>query len=183
MPLPAAPNHADITNQELTSQLPSSGNTTQGQLFVDVKLVNTIPNAFGYGYGYRGGQGGGTIKFWFRYTPPSIAGEYSAALKVFFEDVERAASTANFVIVKPFASNDVQSRATIYPRSNTEALTRDEVVVRAWVSESVIGNVVSATVDPGLLNANRQQMDRITQFHPAILKKWGIDVNAPKMAT
>ena len=43
----------------------------------------------------------------------------------------------------------------------------------------MIRNVVSATVDPGLLNANRQQMDRITQFHPAILKKWGIDVNAP----
>ena len=58
VPLPAAPNHADITNQELTSQLPSSGGTTQGQLFVDVKLVNTIPNAFGYGYGYRGGTGG-----------------------------------------------------------------------------------------------------------------------------
>ncbi len=179
VPLPTPPNYIEIIGQELTSQLPTSGGQRQGQLFSDVVLNNTQPDAFGYGYGYRGKQGGGVIEVDFGYTPPSIAGKYRAEIKVFFEDTERAAGTTDFVIVPPFTRDQVQARETLYPRSNPAALTRDLILIRVSVDEDVIDDVVSVTVDPGLLNPNRQEMDRITDFHPAILKKWGIDPAQP----
>lgn len=170
LPLPVAPDYASIESFDLTVQLP------QGQLFVDVALVNVVPDAFGFGYGYQGGQGGGSIDFAIRYTPSAIAGGYQAVLRVLFEDTVRALSSTQFIILKPFSSDQVQALATIYPRSDTEALSRDLVVLRARISDEVAEHLVSVTVDPGLLGPTTRSMDRTSQFHPAMLAKWGIAV-------
>ena len=115
LPLPAAPNHTAISDEELTSQLPDNGGSDQGLLFVDVELVNASADAFGYGYGYRGLKGGGKVKFVIRYTPPSLAGDYSAVFRVYFQDTLRASSITEFVVLAPFSSSQVRSRTTVYP--------------------------------------------------------------------
>ena len=171
--LPVAPDYASIESFDLTVQLPL------GQLFVDVALVNVVPDAFGFGYGYQGGQGGGSIDFAIRYTPSAIAGGYQAVLRVLFEDTVRALSSTQFIILKPFSSDQVQALATIYPRSDTEALSRDLVVLRARISDEVAEHLVSVTVDPGLLGPTTRSMDRTSQFHPAMLAKWGIAIEDP----
>ena len=60
LPLPASTGDP-VIDRELTDQI------TQGQLFVDAKLVRLVPDAFGYGYGYRAIGGKGFIKFTLRY--------------------------------------------------------------------------------------------------------------------
>jgi len=177
LPLPVSPNFSAIAFQELTAQLPvDATGDTQGLLFVDVSLIQTIPDAFGYGYGYRGGSGGGSIKFTVRYVPPAIAGTYNATVRAFsITGVELAASTTQFVVLPPFPAGSVVAAPTIYPISTGEALTRDLVVLQAKISADVAGSLVSVEVDPGLLNANIGTMDSISEFHPSILAKWGVD--------
>ena len=175
LPLPIGPNFDAIVFQELTTQLPVDGTgDTQGLLFVDVSLIQVIPDAFGYGYGFRGGQGGGSIKFILRYIPPVIAGTYNATVRVFsVTGAELAASSTQFVVLPPFPAGSVVAAPTIYPRSAGEALTRDLVVLQAKISDEVAGSLVSVEVDPGLLNPNKDTMDSMSEFHPSILAKVG----------
>ena len=65
------------------------------------------------------------------------------------------------------------------PRSDTEALSRDLVVLRARISDEVAEHLVSVTVDPGLLGPTARSMDRTSQFHPAMLAKWGSAIEDP----
>ena len=180
LPLPTPPNYTAIEFFDLSDKLPELSGETQGLLFADVDLVQILPDAFGYGYGYRGQQGGGSIKFKIKYTPPGIVGTYRATVKVYNDEnaeigSETPTNTMDFIVVKPLPAGSVVARPTKYPRSSTEALSRDLVVLQAWVSPDIVGNVVSITVNPGLLNANTDTMDPVSKFHPAILAKWSID--------
>ena len=85
LPLPAAPNYVPVS-AELTDFLPKVNGNTQGKLVVDAELVQLLPDAFGYGYGYRGKLGGGKIKFTIRYIPPEIAGTYTATVAAYFDN-------------------------------------------------------------------------------------------------
>ena len=128
LPLPTAPNYTAIVGRELTSSLPESGGKPQGKLVVDVELVQLIPDAFGYGYWYRGKLGGGRIKITIRYIPPELAGTYVASVPPYFDGVSGRSrlappSTTEFKVVAPFVSGDVEALATMYPRGETAALT------------------------------------------------------------
>ena len=180
LPLPVPPDYADIVSQDLTQFLPKVHGSPQGTLFVDVAHVQTIPDAFGYGYGYRGGR----IKFTIRYRPPELAGTYRATVTTFFDlgggrNQLTSPSTTVFEVVPPFLADDVKALATAYLRGETEALSRDRVVLQAKVKDDVAPNVVSVTVDPGLLGPATLQMDRNTEFHQALKEKWGIGTNDP----
>ena len=146
---------------------------------MDVELAQTIPDAFGYGFGYRGGR----IKFTITYTPPELAGTYKATVAAFFDEgVTRfalAVDTTEFKVVPPLLTDDVVALSTVYPRGETEALSRDLVVLQAKVKDDVAPNVVSVTVDPGLLGPDPQQMDRTIEFHPSLREKWGLTPSDP----
>ena len=183
LPLPVAPTYAPVS-AELTEFLPKVNGSTQGKLVVDTELVQLSPDAFGYGYGYRGQRGGGKIKFTIRYIPPEIAGTYKATVTAFFDDSATsrsplAVNTTEFKVVPPIVSGDVKAVDTAYPRSETEALSRDLVVVQAKVKSDIAPNVVSVTVDPGILGPAPQEMDRNSAFHQALMEKWQIATNDP----
>ena len=48
------------------------------------------------------------------------------------------------------------------------------MVLRAKVKGDVAPNVVSVTVDPGLLGPATQEMDRTTEFHRSLREKWSL---------
>ena len=53
------------------------------------------------------------------------------------------------------------------------------MVLQAKVKGDVAPNVVSVTVDPGLLGPAAQTMDRNSAFHQALREKWGIATSDP----
>ena len=50
-------------------------------------------------------------------------------------------------------------------------------MLRADVSDDILGNVVSLTADPGLLSPSSDTMIPTSDFHPAIVAKWGVDAS------
>ena len=177
LPLPVAPDYLAIEFFDVTSGLPvDSTGDTQGLLFVDVQLVNVIGDDLGFGYGYRGQQGGGSIRFKIKYTPPQIAGTYQATLRLLdVNGAELANNTTNFVLLNQLAPGSAIALTTIYPRGATEAMSRDLVIVRADISDDVLWSVVSVTANLGLLGSGSATLDPVSKFHPAILAKWGVD--------
>ena len=186
LPLPVAPDYAPVS-AELTQFLPTVNGSTQGKLVVDAELVQLLPDAFGYGYGYRGKLGGGKIKFTIRYIPPEIAGTYRATVTAFFDDSPTSRtllappSTTEFKVVAPFVSGDVKALATMYPRGETAALSRDLVVLQAKVKDDVAPNVVSVTVDPGLLGPAAQEMDRNQRLPSGVEREMGDRHKRPRV--
>ena len=183
LPFPQAPNYAPIASADISGSLPVVGGQTQGKLFVDVRLVETTPDPFGYGYGYRGKLGDGFIKYTITYVPPKIRGTYTATFRLLFvqdspETLLHDPVSTKFSILGPFVAGDLVALPTIYPRSAEGALSRDMVVLRAMVPASKFGSVVSITADPGLLNPNKDTMASVSSFHPALLEKWDIDTRA-----
>ena len=190
LPLPtsgdidSAGNNFSIEFQELTSQLPTSGGLAQGKLFYDVFLstADTLPDAFGYGYGYQGQQGGGRIKFTIKYHPPEIVGKYIATVKVDFEGGELASSATEFNILGALMAADVTSLPTLYPIGETEAIPGDLVVQQLDVTAAKINNIVSVT-RTGDLGDTPSGLIAVSNLNPALREKWGIDPSADFFAT
>ena len=122
LPFPQAPNYAPIASADISGSLPVVGGQTQGKLFVDVRLVETTPDPFGYGYGYRGKLGDGFIKYTITYVPPKIRGHIRPLSGCYsYRTPRRRCSTTPYPPSSPSSVPSWQETSWPYPRYILEA--------------------------------------------------------------
>jgi hypothetical protein len=157
----------------------------QGTLVVDVVFadITAVKPVDGSAYGYQGGGvSGGVITYTLTYTPPSIQGDYEAAVSV-TTDQQVVSNTTGFTILGALST---QALATLYPASEEgAALPGDLVVLQLSVPDTNAADIVSAKVSGNILSGqasaqadtSRTMFSR-SEFHPAILEKWDVSPDA-----
>ena len=161
-----------ITADDITDQLPTSGGVPQGTLLVEVTHTEVILVRFNNGYGYQGtGDTGGIIQYKLTYTPPGIVGDYLATLTVTLRGASDVSFGTQFSVLGALY---VEALATIYPRSDGEALAGDMVVLQLDSLSARAKDIVSAIVF-GDLTSETLSMIKASNFHPSLRGK--LDVN------
>jgi len=145
-----------------------------GKLVVQVQWTNleaALP--LGYGYGYEGGIGGGSIDFSIDYTPPfyvypqpasgemTVAGSYNATLTV-TSTTETKVSTATAFNI----GSDVYV-STIYVSGEVSALDGDLVVYQVNVRDHMVVDVAVAGTSDSLTP--------LSEINPVLVDKWLAD--------
>ena len=121
----------EVTDENLTAQLPVDSNgDTQGTLFATVVFdaVKIVPadSDPAFAYAYDGvGETGGVIGYILTYTPPPIVGDYRATVTV--KTDQTVTASTNFSVLPGLK---IFALATLYPRSDTEALPGDLVILQ-----------------------------------------------------
>ena len=158
-----------VTGDNLTDQLPVVGGKPQGALTGDLVLNKVRPDAFGYGYGYLGEAGVGQFEYILRYKPPPIPGDYKATVSVVTPN-QTVSFPTEFSVLGALTAIRL---STIFPISDTEALSRDLVILQIDTS-AVAKDIASVTVFSGDLLSTDARMVAASAFHPAVQEKWGV---------
>ena len=195
--LPAVEGTFDITDQLPLDATGDRQGSASVEVFFEDVTVTTNGYGYGYGYGYRGEQGGGTIKFWITYTPPGIAGDYTANLTVTTPD-ETVPFSINFSVLAPREGTSTVL-ATLYPRTeDSTALPRDLIVLQLAVSgnaddiatdslgipEVFVREIVDVDISPFGIFVFEEFVPMLdtSKFHKSLRDKWEIDPNADFLA-
>ena len=168
----------EVTDENLTAQLPVDSNgDTQGTLFATVVFdaVKIVPadSDPAFAYAYDGvGETGGVIGYILTYTPPPIVGDYRATVTV--KTDQTVTASTNFSVLPGLK---IFALATLYPRSDTEALPGDLVILQVDLTNTDVEDIASASVS-GELVPEALSMAAASKFHPALREKWEVDPNA-----
>ena len=140
--------------------------------------------AGGFGYGYDGqGSTGGLIKYTLNYTPPPIAGDYKATIRVGTDPTQVITpAVTTYSVLQPL---QVTVLATLYPIGSTEALAGDLVILQLDVSvktgDVAIDTVAStskATAAGDLVGTSPLSFVVAAKVHPSLRQKWDVDPRA-----
>jgi len=153
----------------------------QGTLSVDVAFsqLKRVSVTGGYGYGYNGVPGGirgGKISHAINYTPPTVAGDYTATLTVTRSSTPTdTSSSTTFSILKPLSASTL---ATLYPATEDgTALPTDMVVLQLDLTNTKPSDIFKATVSSSPINGSLPMVDA-TKIHPSLGQKWGLSTSA-----
>ena len=184
----------EVTDLDISSQMHAVSGTAQGTLKLTVILdaVKRFQLGNGYAYGYDDGStDSGNIRVILKYTPPSIAGDYQATIRVETEPGGQAVTPAvtNFSVLGPvevlILTNLIESQgqglAVLLIRwGSSEKLLRRALMnldfggFGSFATSQGFSPIPDASVTQEPLSSTKS-MVFASKFHEALLRKWGVD--------